>query len=195
MRKGTTEGGEGQAGVWRKGLEEAIRERVREVIEEILHEEVEEALGAGRSQGATGRCGYRHGKKARRLTLRAGTLKLAVPRARLVNSEGAEREWRSQLLPRYRRSSPEVEQAVLGVKQTGEKILLAMAMMVWSHVGLSASLVMQVCRRSWNRILRPARVKAARHADRQDLIGLEGSILSLPGFSRSIPAASQAGNT
>jgi transposase-like protein len=100
-------------------LEEAIRERVREVIEEILHEEVEEALGARRSQRAVGRCGYRHGRKARRLTLRAGTVKLAVPRARLVNAQGDEREWQSQLLPRYRRSSPEVEQAVLGVYLSG----------------------------------------------------------------------------
>jgi transposase-like protein len=119
MRKSTTEGVEDQAIVWREGLEEAIRERVRDVIEEILHEEVEEALGATRNQRAVGRCGYRHGRKPRRLTLRAGTLTLAVPRARVVNCEGEEREWQSRLLPRYRRSSPEVEQAVLGVYLSG----------------------------------------------------------------------------
>jgi transposase-like protein len=100
-------------------LEAAIRERVREVIEEILHEEVEEALGARRSQRAAGRCGYRHGKKVRGLALRSGAVKLAVPRARLVDLDGDEREWRSELLPRYRRSSPEVEQAVLGVYLSG----------------------------------------------------------------------------
>jgi transposase-like protein len=44
---------------------------------------------------------------------------LAIPRARLVNSDGEEGEWRSVLLPRYRRSSPEVEQAVLGVYLSG----------------------------------------------------------------------------
>ena len=119
MRKGTTEGGEDQAGLWREGLEEAIRQRVREVIEEILHEEVEEALRARRSQRTAGRCGYRHGTKARGLALRSGAVRLAVPRARLVNSEGEEGEWQSQLLPRYRRSSPEVEQAVLGVYLAG----------------------------------------------------------------------------
>jgi putative transposase len=119
MRKSSTERVEDQAAMWREGLEEAIRERVREVIEEILHEEVQEALGATRGQRAGRRCGYRHGRKTRRLTLRAGTLKLAVPRARLVNSEGDEREWQSRLLPRYRRSSPEVEQAVLGVYLSG----------------------------------------------------------------------------
>jgi len=119
MQKVTTERGEDQAGVWREGLEAAIRERVREVIEEILHEEVEEALGARRNQRVAGRCGYRHGKKVRGLALRSGAVKLAVPRARLVNSEGDEGEWQSQLLPRYRRSSPEVEQAVLGVYLAG----------------------------------------------------------------------------
>jgi hypothetical protein len=46
-----------------------------------------------------GAFGYRHGRKTRELTLRAGMLNLAVPRARLVNQEGEEREWRSQLLP------------------------------------------------------------------------------------------------
>jgi transposase-like protein len=100
-------------------LEAAIRERVREVIEEILREEVAEALGARRSQRAVGRCGYRHGKKVRGLALRSGAVKLAVPRARLVDLDGDEREWRSELLPRYRRSSPEVEQAVLGVYLSG----------------------------------------------------------------------------
>jgi transposase-like protein len=100
-------------------LEAAIRERVREVIEKILHEEVEEALGAGRGQRAVGRRGYRHGTKVRGLALRSGAVKLAVPRARLVNSDGDEGEWRSVLLPRYRRSSPEVEQAVLGMYLSG----------------------------------------------------------------------------
>jgi len=119
MRKVSTAGVEDQANLWREGLEEAIRQRVREVIEEILHEEVEEALRARRSQRAVGRCGYRHGTKARGLALRSGAVRLAVPRARLVNSEGEEGEWQSQLLPRYRRSSPEVEQAVLGVYLAG----------------------------------------------------------------------------
>ena len=119
MRKVSTTGGEDQAVVWREGLEEVIRERVREVIEEILHEEVKEALGARRHQRAEGRCGYRHGTKARGLVLRSGAVRLAVPRARLVNAEGEEGEWQSQLLPRYRRSSPEVEQAVLGVYRAG----------------------------------------------------------------------------
>jgi AAA domain-containing protein len=45
----------------------------------------------------------------------------------------------------------------------------------------SASLVMQVCRRSWNRILNPASFSARRHADRHDLTGRLGSIRSASG--------------
>jgi hypothetical protein len=79
------------------------------------------------------RVGYRHGSKSRRLTLRTGTVQLEVPRARLAEADGREREWQSQLVPRYRRSSREVEQSVLGVylvalgvRENGEKVLLSL---------------------------------------------------------------------
>jgi transposase-like protein len=109
----------GQEGSLREGLEEAIRERVREIIELVLEEEVEAALGAPRSQRVAERAGYRHGSKPRRLTLRTGTVRLDVPRARLAQADGGEREWQSQLVPRYRRSSQEVEESVLGVYLSG----------------------------------------------------------------------------
>src|SRR6516225_7374697 len=44
---------------------------------------------------------------------------MEVPRARMVGADGHEREWQSQLVRRYRRSSPEVEQSVLGVYLSG----------------------------------------------------------------------------
>jgi len=104
---------------WRESLEQRLRERMRELIEQVLQEEVEEALGAPRSQRAATRSGYRHGVKPRRLVLRGGAVQLAVPRARSVTPEGEEREWQSRLVPRYRRATPEVEQAVLGVYLSG----------------------------------------------------------------------------
>lgn len=119
MTKSSTAMEVGQEGSLREGLEVAIRERVREIIELVLEEEVEAALGAPRSQRVAERSGYRHGRKSRRLTLRTGTVGLEVPRARLVDVEGGEREWQSRLVPRYRRSSPEVEQSVLGVYLSG----------------------------------------------------------------------------
>src|SRR6266699_1683997 len=103
---------ESQPSDWRETLECAIRERVRELVECILEEELEEALGAQRSQRSAQRHGYRNGSKARRLTLRSGSVALRVPRARLVKDDGGGREWQSQLVPRYRRSTPEVEQAL-----------------------------------------------------------------------------------
>ena len=108
-----------QEGSLREGLEAAIRERVREIIEMVLEEEVESTLGASRHQRVAERSGYRHGRKSRRLTLRTGTVRVGVPRARLVDAAGSEREWQSQLVPRYRRSSAEVEQSVLGVYLSG----------------------------------------------------------------------------
>lgn len=108
-----------ETNLWKKSFEGALRERARELIEQILGEEVEAALGAGRGQRVAERLGYRHGNKPRRLALRSGVVELRVPRARLVERRGGEREWRSALLPRYRRSSPEVEQAVVGVYLAG----------------------------------------------------------------------------
>ena len=119
MAKTSTAMEVGQEGSLREGLEAAIRERVREIIEMVLQEEVEATLGARRSQRVAERVGYRHGSKSRRLTLRTGTVQLEVPRARLAEADGREREWQSQLVPRYRRSSREVEQSVLGVYLSG----------------------------------------------------------------------------
>lgn len=110
---------QGEENRWRESLEQRLRERMRELIEQVLEGEVEDALGAGRSQRVAERRGYRHGSKSRRLVLRGGAVEVAAPRARSVGPEGEEQEWRSRLLPRYRRTTPEVEQAVLGVYLSG----------------------------------------------------------------------------
>lgn len=110
---------ESQPSQWRETLECAIRERVRELVECILEEELEAALGARRGERADERQGYRHGTKPRELSLRSGKVALRVPRARLVKGDGQEREWQSHLVPRYRRTTPEVEQAVVGVYLSG----------------------------------------------------------------------------
>jgi putative transposase len=119
MGKSSTAVWVNQEGSLHEGLEAAIRERVRELIELVLEEEVEAALGAGRGQRVPQRAGYRHGSRPRTLTLRTGTIPLDVPRARLIEPDGSECEWRSRLVPRYRRSSGEVEQSVLGVYLAG----------------------------------------------------------------------------
>jgi transposase-like protein len=96
-----------------------LRARVRELIEEVLQEEVTEQLGRTRSQRRRTPEGYRHGTRARRLTLTAGTVEITVPRARLQHPDGTWTEWQSGLLPRYRRMSAAVEQAVVGTYLAG----------------------------------------------------------------------------
>jgi putative transposase len=94
-------------------VDEFLRARVRELVEEILQEEVTGTIGPARSARGATRAGYRHGTRPRRLTLVAGTVEITVPRARLQHPDGRWTEWQSELLPRYRRMSAAVEQAVL----------------------------------------------------------------------------------
>src|SRR2546426_976900 len=151
MRKTSTamDLGQEEANPWRESLEQRLRERMRELIEQVLEEEVEEALGAPRSQRAATRSGYRHGVKPRRLVLRGGAVQVAVPRARSVTPAGGEREWQSRLVPRYRRATPEVEQAVLGVYLSGgntRRIRAALSPLL-THAPLSKSAVSRLVAR------------------------------------------------
>jgi putative transposase len=100
-------------------LELAIRQRARLMIDAIVEEELEQALGAAPSvrSGET-RTGYRHGMRERTLTTSLGPTTFAMPRARLVTATGTE-EWRSELVPRYQRRSPQVDEAMLGVYLSG----------------------------------------------------------------------------
>src|SRR3954462_7457851 len=96
-------------GDWFDPLEEAVRRRVRAFIEELLEEELEVALGRGRCERDGAAKG--HGRRPRRLVTSFGPLELTVPRARLRDAAG-EREWRSELLPAYRRLSRRAEALV-----------------------------------------------------------------------------------
>jgi putative transposase len=101
-------------------LEDLLRERIRATIEVIIEEELEAALGAGRSQrvGAM-RAGYRHGKRARRLTTSLGATTITMPRARIEDAQGRRREWHSRMIPRYQRRTERVDEAILGVYLSG----------------------------------------------------------------------------
>ena len=98
-------------GDWFDPLEEAVRRQVRAFIEELLEEELEAALGRGRYERDGAAEGHRHGRRPRRLVTSSGPLELAVPRARLRDAAG-EREWKSELLPAYRRLSRRAEALV-----------------------------------------------------------------------------------
>jgi putative transposase len=93
---------------WFDPLEEAVRLQVRGFIEELLQEELEAALGRGRYERGEAANGHRHGRRPRQLVTTFGPLELSVPRARLHDGT-AEREWKSALLPAYKRLSHRAE--------------------------------------------------------------------------------------
>jgi putative transposase len=101
-------------------LEDLLRERIRATIEAIIEEELEVVLGAGRSErvGAM-RAGYRHGKRARKLTTSLGATTITMPRARIEDAQGQRREWHSHMIPRYQRRTARVDEAILGVYLSG----------------------------------------------------------------------------
>ena len=119
MQKTTTAATGPEVGGWAARLEEALRPQMRDLIENILEEEVQAAVAAGRSERVRGRAGYRHGSKPRALAMANGKIQLEVPRARLIDPQGEEREWHSELIPRYQRRTGEVDQAVLGIYLAG----------------------------------------------------------------------------
>lgn len=77
---------------------------MRWFIEQLLEEELEAALGRGRHERGVGSNGRRHGHRARQLVTTFGSLTLSVPCAWLAGEAG-EQEWKSALLPAYKRLS------------------------------------------------------------------------------------------
>ncbi|MBW8765688.1 MAG: IS256 family transposase [Geodermatophilales bacterium] len=125
-------------GDWFDPLEEAVRRRVRAFIEELLEEELEVALGRGRCERDGAAKG--HGRRPRRLVASFGPLELTVPRARLRDAAG-EREWRSELLPAYRRLSRRAEALVAQAYLAGvntRRVRRALAGLFAGRVGKDA---------------------------------------------------------
>lgn len=84
-------------------LEHAFRIGVRNYLQELLEQEVTTALGRLRHGRHTDAKGYRHGHRGRTLVGTFGRMTLDVPRARLAQTSGEIREFKSALLPRYKR--------------------------------------------------------------------------------------------
>jgi putative transposase len=128
-------------------LEEAVRLQVRSFIEELLEEELEAALGRGRYERHGTASGHRHGRRPRQLVTTFGPLELSVPRARLRDA-AAGREWKSQLLPAYKRLSHRAEaliaQAYLAGMNT-RRVRRALAGLFAGRVGKD------VVSRAWQR--------------------------------------------
>ena len=132
---------------WFDPLEEAVRLQVRGFIEELLEEELAAALGRGRYERSGAGRGHRHGRRPRRLVTTFGPLELSVPRARLHDAAGA-REWKSALLPAYKRLSPRAEALIAQVYLAGmntRRVRRALGSLFAGHVGKD------VVSRAWQR--------------------------------------------
>ncbi len=103
---------------WFDPIEAGLRGRIRGLIEEMVEQELAAALGRARYERGGGG-GHRHGHRSRRLTGSFGTVEIAVPRARLRGEDGAEREWRSAVLPHYARRTRQVEALIAGAYLSG----------------------------------------------------------------------------
>ena len=132
---------------WFDPLEEAVRGQVRSFIEQLLEEELEVALGRGRYQRGAGSTGRRHGHRPRQLVTTFGPLSLSVPRAR-VRDEAGEQEWKSALLPAYKRLSRRAEALIAEAYLAGmntRRVRRALASLFAGHVGKD------VVSRAWQR--------------------------------------------
>ena len=103
----------------RQDIRSALQQRLREAVEIVLEEELSAALGSRWYERTEGRKGYRNGSERRQVTTSAGSQTLRVPRGRLVDPDGSEREFRSEILPRYARRTKEVDETILGVYLAG----------------------------------------------------------------------------
>lgn len=97
-------------------IEDRLRAGVRVTIEAMFEEELAEFLGRLRYGGAKG---YRHGHRERQSTGTFGTETLRVPRARVEDDQGKIKEWRSKVLPRYKRLTKKAEALIAAVYLAG----------------------------------------------------------------------------
>ncbi len=113
---------------WFDPLEEAVRFQVRAFIEAMVEEEVQGALGGRkRYQRQDKPKGYRNGHRDRQLVGTFGALTVSLPRARLLDQHGREREWRSQTIQAYKRLTKQAEAIIAGAppptEETGKAIV------------------------------------------------------------------------
>ena len=132
---------------WFDPLEETVRSQVRSFIEQLLEEELEAALGRGRYERGASSNGRRHGHRPRQLVTTFGPLSLSVPRARL-HDEAGEQEWKSALLPAYKRLSRRAEALIAEAYLAGmntRRVRRALAQLFAGRVGKD------VVSRAWQR--------------------------------------------
>lgn len=88
---------------WIDPFEQALRKGVQDFVQEMLEAEVTDALDRLRYARGPAAKGVRNGHRTRELVSTMGRLTVEVPRARIARPDGKFTEFRSAVLPRYRR--------------------------------------------------------------------------------------------
>ena len=114
MKKYSEKGSLPTRGQREEFLEDRLRLKTREWIEEMVNEELDAALGTGRHERSAERRGYRKGKRRRSITTSNGKHTIDMPRGEYFEPgpEG-KKEWNSRVIPRYRRRTEAVDEALI----------------------------------------------------------------------------------
>src|SRR5512139_156751 len=104
---------------WLDPLEERVRQSIRSFIEQLVESEVDAFLGRQRYGRGSPVAGHRHGHRERQLLGTFGPTTVSVPRARIQEADGRQREWRSQALRAYKRLTKRAEALIAGVYLAG----------------------------------------------------------------------------
>ena len=127
---------------WFDPLEEAVRFQARAFIESLVEEEAQAALGGRRRYQRQGQAkGYRNGHRERQLVGTFGEVTVNLPRARLFDADGGEREWRSQVVQAYKRLTKRAEAIIASAYLAGtntRRVRRALAGLFGGKVGKDA---------------------------------------------------------
>ena len=127
---------------WFDPLEDAIRFRVRAFIEAMVEEEAQAALGGRKRYQRNGQPkGYRNGHRQRQLVGTFGAVTVSLPRARLFDGDGREKEWKSQTIQAYKRLTKRAEAIIANTYLAGtntRRVRRALAGLFGGKVGKDA---------------------------------------------------------
>ncbi len=155
---------------WFDPLEDAIRFRVRAFIEALVEEEAQAALGGRRRYQRTGPPkGYRNGHRQRRLVGTFGALTASLPRVRLLDQHGGEKEWRSQTIQAYKRLTKRAEALIANTYLAGtntRRVRRALAGLFGGKVGKDA------VSRAWRKVKTDWESWQARDLSGEDIVRL-----------------------
>jgi len=127
---------------WFDPLEDAVRFQVRAFIEAMVEEEAQAALGGRKRYQRNGPPkGYRNGHRDRQLVGTFGALTVSLPRARLLDRQGREKEWRSHTVQVYKRLTKRAEAIIANTYLAGantRRVRRALAGLFGGKVGKDA---------------------------------------------------------